>query len=565
MTEEGQLIQTASPRKRPFKQAFPSPHITIDSILPHFSSVLASVTSYCHHYLEGASKFISQQFSEWRSQQQISNRVERSKKRRKKVVPETSRERRASRRNAKLPRQRSKHEVDNAVMEVPPTQRNVPVSQSISSPHTLDSSSPAENDMHDPKKVLARRSLRSQYARVLQSRDRVTAFQNRLTKATSTSSPMYRGLFASTFDRVNIRASPFGARTAKDAANVLSKITPHKSRVGRLDTSAKSNAMQFPFTTKNLTKYLESPLQQSPLVNYRSPGAPLPPPDPSFNPFRTKENAPTKAKNAEADSLEDLIAQLRREHPHQYEWHKIDKEKAIRNEEIARKRGLLKPARLPVPLETLKKVEKAFQGQISREEVLAQKFNLEIRKDDLSTLKNTAWLNDEVINFYMNLIVERSKSEPKHKIHAFNTFFYTKLSQGGYKDVRRWAKKAKVDISQCDLVLVPIHLGVHWCMAVINAKQKRFEYWDSLKGGAGKVFSALREYMSNEAPSVKIDDWDDCISSAGPQQRNGYDCGVFACQTAECVSRDIPPDFTQEEMPELRKRMAASILDCRLY
>lgn len=71
--------------------------------------------------------------------------------------------------------------------------------------------------------------------------------------------------------------------------------------------------------------------------------------------------------------------------------------------------------------------------------------------------------------------------------------------------------------------------------------------------------------MRNEAPSVKIDDWDDWMPDSGPQQRNGYDCGVFACQTAECVSRDVSPNFTQEEMPELRKRMAASILDCQIY
>lgn len=372
---------------------------------------------------------------------------------------------------------------------------------------------------------------------------------------------MHRGLVS---DKVP-KSSALSTRTPRDAANVLNRITPHNSRIQKIkNTKVKSS---LPFTSQNLSKYLESPAQVSPHVTYRSPGAPLPSPASNFNPFKTKTGNNRYATRTDADSLEDLIAQLRKDHPHMYEWSKIDKERQQRNLEIAKKRGLLtKTVRTPLPIEVAKKVEKVWHGR-SRgdDEILIEKFNQEIRVKDLTTLGSSAWLNDEVINFYMNLIIERAKADGKMRIHAFNTFFYTKLIKGGYKDVRRWAKKAKVDIATCDLVLVPVHLGVHWCMAVINAREKRFEYWDSLRGGPGGAFSALREYMKNEAPSVDTSSWTDWIPESGPSQRNGWDCGVFACQTAECVSRSAEPDFSQGEMQELRKRMAASILDATLY
>lgn len=48
-----------------------------------------------------------------------------------------------------------------------------------------------------------------------------------------------------------------------------------------------------------------------------------------------------------------------------------------------------------------------------------------IKKSDLATVyKSNGWLNDEVINHYMSLIVDRDPIS----IHMFETFFYTKLS-----------------------------------------------------------------------------------------------------------------------------------------
>ncbi|CAA17063.1 SUMO deconjugating enzyme Ulp1 [Schizosaccharomyces pombe] len=206
-------------------------------------------------------------------------------------------------------------------------------------------------------------------------------------------------------------------------------------------------------------------------------------------------------------------------------------------------------------------------NSVSSSEPIITKFNIPITLKDLHTLRNRQWLNDEVINFYMNLISERSKIDSSlPRVHGFNTFFYTSLQRRGYAGVRRWAKKARVNIADMDAVFIPVHLDVHWCMAVINKSKKRFEYWDSLAGSPGKVFDLLRDYYIAETKgAVDVSDWENFMDDNSPRQRNGHDCGVFACKTAECVSRNVPVQFSQNDMPELRIKMAASIIDAQIY
>lgn len=40
-------------------------------------------------------------------------------------------------------------------------------------------------------------------------------------------------------------------------------------------------------------------------------------------------------------------------------------------------------------------------------------------------------------------------------------------------------------------ILVPIHQDIHWCLAVINIKDQKFEYLDSLQGRDENVLRVL--------------------------------------------------------------------------
>lgn len=45
--------------------------------------------------------------------------------------------------------------------------------------------------------------------------------------------------------------------------------------------------------------------------------------------------------------------------------------------------------------------------------------------------------------------------------------------------VQAWGQ-ASDTILECDKVVVPVHLGMHWTCAVINLREKAIEYYDSL-------------------------------------------------------------------------------------
>ncbi|EEB20308.1 sentrin/sumo-specific protease, putative [Pediculus humanus corporis] len=200
-------------------------------------------------------------------------------------------------------------------------------------------------------------------------------------------------------------------------------------------------------------------------------------------------------------------------------------------------------------------------------EVLVEKYGLQIKRRDLQTLKGLNWLNDEVINFYMNLIMERGKNDKLPSVYAFNTFFYPKLISGGHSSLKRWTKK--VDIFSHDMILVPVHLGMHWCMSVIDFRSKEIRYYDSMGSSNNCCLQALLSYLKAESLDKKnvpfeTTNWELINVDNIPQQMNGSDCGVFSCVFAEHLSRDSELLFSQDNMPYFRKKMALEIVEAKL-
>ncbi|XP_053567833.1 sentrin-specific protease 5 [Bombina bombina] len=93
--------------------------------------------------------------------------------------------------------------------------------------------------------------------------------------------------------------------------------------------------------------------------------------------------------------------------------------------------------------------------------------------DDLATLDGHNWLNDQVINMYGELIMD---AVPE-KVHFLNSFFHRQLVTKGYNGVKRWTKK--VDFFKKTLLLIPIHLEVHWSLITVNIPNKIISFYDS--------------------------------------------------------------------------------------
>ncbi|XP_021363854.1 sentrin-specific protease 1-like isoform X2 [Mizuhopecten yessoensis] len=200
-------------------------------------------------------------------------------------------------------------------------------------------------------------------------------------------------------------------------------------------------------------------------------------------------------------------------------------------------------------------------------EVLVEAFRLQITRKDMATLSGLNWLNDEIINFYMNLLMERGKGEGKAKVYTCNTFFYPKIVSGGHSAVRRWTKR--VDIFAQDYIIIPVHLGMHWCLAVVDFKKKLVQYFDSMGGENQQCLNAIKKYLCDESKDKKkqefnLTGWSTEIVKDIPQQMNGSDCGMFACKYAEYITRGAEITFTQEHMPYFRRRMVYEVLQAKL-
>ncbi|XP_038202906.1 sentrin-specific protease 2-like [Arvicola amphibius] len=223
---------------------------------------------------------------------------------------------------------------------------------------------------------------------------------------------------------------------------------------------------------------------------------------------------------------------------------------------------------LDVTKDMEKEIKKAL-GPGPQEEILSSGFKLQITRGDIQTLETGQWLNDEVINFYTNLLVQRNDREGYPALHAFSTFFYPKLKHGGYSAVKRWTRR--MNLFEKEIILVPIHQEVHWSLIVIDLRKCSIMYYDSMGHTGQSICETIFQYLQNESKTrrnIELDplEWKQysMTSAEIPQQLNGSDCGVFTCKYADYVSRDQPVTFSQQHMPLFRKRMVWEILHSHL-
>ena len=227
------------------------------------------------------------------------------------------------------------------------------------------------------------------------------------------------------------------------------------------------------------------------------------------------------------------------------------------------------------PDERLKANE--FLNQSTSNEIVAKRNNIEITVDKLMCLNDREWLNDEVINFYFDMLNELPvPKRGRPSTYLWNSFFWLKLSDDGkgynYKSVQRWTSRKKIDLFSFDRFIVPMNIGRnHWALGLVDLKSKRIRYYDSL--AAGTVHTAFAEYMlkyledefrdkrkEQECPPFRSEFVVDTVEP--PQQRNGYDCGVFTCMHAECLAagRDWI-DFNQNDIPDMRRKILLQIIN----
>ncbi|XP_061587257.1 sentrin-specific protease 5-like isoform X2 [Cololabis saira] len=172
--------------------------------------------------------------------------------------------------------------------------------------------------------------------------------------------------------------------------------------------------------------------------------------------------------------------------------------------------------------------------------------------EDLLTLADQNWLNDQVMNMYGELIMESSHHE---------------LMTKGYDGVKRWTKQ--VDLFSKSLLLVPVHLEVHWCLVTANIATKKICLYDSQGNALQKVARNILKYLMTEAKEKQQtafqDGWSVSFDEEVPQQSNENDCGVFVLEYSRCLALSRPFQFSQTDIPKIRKRIYKELCDRKLH
>ncbi|GAA6230988.1 ubiquitin-like-specific protease ESD4 [Lates japonicus] len=205
--------------------------------------------------------------------------------------------------------------------------------------------------------------------------------------------------------------------------------------------------------------------------------------------------------------------------------------------------------------------------QRSSGSALAKTFRVNYKRhvltmDDLGTLYGQNWLNDQVMNMYGDLVMD---SVPE-RVHFFNSFFYDKLRTKGYDGVKRWTKN--VDIFQKDLLLIPIHLEVHWSLVSVDIPRRAITYFDSQRTLNRRCPKHIFKYLQAEAIKKDQQDfltgWKGFFKMNVGRQNNDSDCGAFVLQYCKCLALGQPFSFGQQDMPRLRRQMYKELCHCKL-
>lgn len=194
------------------------------------------------------------------------------------------------------------------------------------------------------------------------------------------------------------------------------------------------------------------------------------------------------------------------------------------------------------------------------------------RRDLATCYAQNTWLNDEVINAYLSLLVDHLRRSAgnagRHDrplYHAFSSFFFSNLRDRGYQHVRRWAQRAKIggpDLLNVDTVFIPVHNHNHWTLMVVKPSARTIEHFDSLGSASQRHIATIKEWLRNELGPQYIEGQWTVLPSASPQQNNGYDCGVFLLSTAKAVALGIDPlSYGASDVATLRKKIVAEIMD----
>jgi sentrin-specific protease 1 len=183
-----------------------------------------------------------------------------------------------------------------------------------------------------------------------------------------------------------------------------------------------------------------------------------------------------------------------------------------------------------------------------------------IKLEDIRTLGPRMWLNDTVIDYYLNLLLNEDQG-----YYAFNSFFYTALSKNGVNGVLRWCRN--VQIYSFKKIFIPILENSHWMLVVVDLEANNIILYDSFAATHNHILQSINLFLQekyralNPAYSISFT----LVHAQNlPRQQNYFDCGVYLLKFAQFIFQKRFFKFSDIDMPRYRQKIVLSIIQNKI-
>ena len=194
---------------------------------------------------------------------------------------------------------------------------------------------------------------------------------------------------------------------------------------------------------------------------------------------------------------------------------------------------------------------------LSALEMRKRALNISFTNKDLKTLDFGNWLNDSIINSYINLM--RPEID-QSRFGITNSFFFTKLQRDGCEEASNWEGIKGRQLNDFELFLIPICAESHWFLFVLDFNQSTLHVLDSLGIMHLREARIVNSFLGFQGiDELQIERYE------VPKQLNGYDCGAFLLQNIRCVFfGDGSFEYSQSDIAYIRQRIKNELINCEL-
>ncbi|XP_011043059.1 PREDICTED: probable ubiquitin-like-specific protease 2A isoform X8 [Populus euphratica] len=179
-----------------------------------------------------------------------------------------------------------------------------------------------------------------------------------------------------------------------------------------------------------------------------------------------------------------------------------------------------------------------------------------ISKRDVELLQPETFINDTIIDFYIQYLKNKIQPDDRQRFHFFNSFFFRKLAdldkgpsnacEGriAFQRVRKWTRK--LNVFEKDYIFIPVNYSLHWSLIVIchpgevvhsredesgnSRKVPCILHMDSIRGSHKGLKNLIQSYLYEEWRERHNETVDDTLSKfLHLRYRSRKICMTVAC------------------------------------